>query len=61
MSVEVLIVVGVLAVLAIVLLVYKIAKAALVLGLVAAVIYVGHQYALPFWEAHLAPIAGSFF
>ena len=59
MSIE-LIAVGVLAFLAIVLLVYKVAKAALFFGTVAALIYVGSQYALPFWETHIAPLAGSF-
>jgi hypothetical protein len=61
MSVEVLVVVGVLAVLAIIWAVCKLAKAAVVFGLAAAIVYVAAQYAYPFWEAHLAPIAGSFF
>jgi len=64
MSMEILIVVGVLAALAIVMLVYKVAKVAVVFGIAAACVYVGYQYVLPFWETHLAPyvaFAGSFF
>ncbi len=60
MSIE-LIAVGVLAVLVVVMLVYKVVKGALALGAVAAVLYVGSQYALPFWDTHIAPIAGSYF
>ena len=60
MSLELLIVGG-LAILAVAFLVYKVVKAAVVFGLAAAAIYVGSQYLLPFWETHLAPIAGSYF
>lgn len=54
MSIE--LVVGVLAVIAIAVLVYKMVKAALVLGLVAAVLYYGY----PLAEQYIVPLAGSF-
>ncbi len=60
MSSGVLILVGVLVVLTIVLLVYKVLKGAAVLGLVAACIYVGYAYVLPLWEAHVTPLVSRF-
>ena len=59
MSIE-LVAVGVLAVLVVIMLIYKVVKGALFFGAVATVLYVGSQYALPFWETHIAPIASSF-
>jgi hypothetical protein len=58
MSTTLLVVVGALAILAIVLVVYKVIKAAVFCGIAAVVIYVGYQYVLPFWETHIAPLAG---
>jgi hypothetical protein len=61
MSSSLIIVVGALAILAVVWAVYKMLKVAVVFGLAAAGIYAGAQYVLPLWETHLAPYAGSFF
>ena len=64
MSTTLLLVVGALAILAIVLVAYKVIKAAAFCGIAAVVIYVGYQHALPFWETHIAPyvaLAGSYF
>lgn len=61
MGAELLIVVGVLAVLAVVWAVCKMVKAAAVFGLAAAAVYIAAQYVLPLAEAHLAPLAGSLF
>lgn len=55
MDTTVMLVVGALVILAIILLVYKVIKVAAFCGIVAAIVYVGAQYALPFWETHLAP------
>ncbi len=64
MDTTVMLVVGVLAVLAVIWIVCKMVKVAAFCGIAAAVIYVGYQYVLPFWEMHLAPyvaLAGSYF
>lgn len=62
MSVE--LIIGLLLVATVVWVVCKMVKVAAFCGIAAAVLYVGHQFALPFWETHLAPyvaLAGSYF
>lgn len=59
MSTPLLLVVGALVILAVVLAVYKVVKAAVVLGLAAVLVYVVVQYAFPLWERHIAPFVAS--